>query len=225
MIIISWYCRHRLLQNINNIFLCSVAKNSTCLTYNMSVKTNSCVYVAGVKCFLFAFWVKGQSCWNGQEIASSSDSLPVCIQVSHCDLRPLSSLSEASYKFCCWDVLNLWVTVYWKCSKYLNGLSQTKDARKTNTTGSSGAVTCSTNGYIVLVEKWAAGRLFPAMEAPVTNSLRKALMTPRCIQTNITHCAGPSLQRSLDTWMHLVQPTKGVKAISWSVVWVFMCMR
>lgn len=64
------------------------------------------------------------------------------------------------------------------------------------------AVTCSINGYIVVGGKWAAGRLFPAPGAPLANSLRKALMTPHCIQTNITHCAWPFLQRSLDTWMH-----------------------
>lgn len=92
--------------------------------------------------------------------------------------------------------------------------TKTTDERKTYTTGSFWAETCSANGYIVLVGKWAAGRLFPASGALVVNSLRKALMTPRCIQTAIPRCAWPFLQRSLDTWMHLVHSTKGVKVIS-----------
>lgn len=60
------------------------------------------------------------------------------------------------------------------------------------------------------------------MEASVTNSLRKALMAPCWIQTNISHFAGHLCKGSLDTWMHLVQPTKGVKAVSRRVILVSM---
>lgn len=196
MIIISWYWRHRLLQNINIFFLGSVVKNSTFLTYNILVKTNSCVYVAGVKCFLFAFWVKGQSCWNGQEIASTSDSLPVYIEASYCDLRPLSSLLEALFKFCCWDETYEWqyTVSARKYRGYFKRPLQIKDAGIQIPQVPLGAVTCSTNGYIVLVGKWAAGRLFPALDAPMTNSLRKALMPPPTTTTTVFKPTSLTLQ-------------------------------
>lgn len=54
-----------------------------------------------------------------------------------------------------------------------------------------GIVTCSTNGYIVSVEMEAAGRLFPVPEDPLTDSLRKALITPAVLKTCITHDREP----------------------------------
>lgn len=51
-----------------------VVGNSVAWTDDKLVKTNLCVYVTEVKCFLFAFWVKGQSCLSGQEIAPTTGS-------------------------------------------------------------------------------------------------------------------------------------------------------
>lgn len=199
MIIISWCWRHFLLQNINIFFMCSVVKIPTFLTYNVLVKTNLCVC-----CVLFAFWVKGQSCWNGQEIASTSDSLtvytsrfrviwghhPFCYRPHLCSTAEIKHMSDSTL----WAPENKEII--------LKSLYKLKMQGHTNTTGSFGAVTCSTNGYIVLVGKWAAGRLFPALEAPVTNSLRKALMTcpptptvfkPTSVTVQVCSCKGYSI--------------------------------
>lgn len=91
MIIIRWHCSHYHLQNISIIFLCSAAKTQPFWHLIYQFRQNR-ANVAAVKSFLFALWVKGQSCWNGQEMAPSGDSLLGCIQVSNSYLRPLSGL-------------------------------------------------------------------------------------------------------------------------------------